>query len=144
MKLKIALTAAVIGLSSQASFAATETSCNPFSASWNCSAVANASSYSMVSKMFSTLSSSATSAAPTKRTSVGSARMGRTLSQMIRSMRAQVVVLDTDGDTDGFSDTPVAVVTPGSDDVSSVPVPAAGFLLLAGLGGLAMMRRKKS
>lgn len=32
----------------------------------------------------------------------------------------------------------------GDEELSAVPVPAAGFLLLAGLGGLVAMRRKQS
>jgi hypothetical protein len=45
-------------------------------------------------------------------------------------------------DTTSFDGFDVNAV--GISDVSPIPLPAAGFLLLAGLGGLAAVRRKKS
>lgn len=71
---------------------------------------------------------------------------GSFMSRVIQINRLRVVGPSVGDD---FDEEPIVIVTTGDDSqpgggVSVVPVPAAGFLLLAGLGGLAMVRRKKS
>lgn len=150
MKLKIAIASAVIALSAQASFAATDTSCNPFERGVDCNgAVAagvsssNGSSFGQFMSNFRARGQAVSfiePAAQSEEQQLG--RMMRTLSEAVRE---QVVVLDDvdlgEGEVIEIAD---EVETDGGEDVSVVPVPAAGFLLLAGLGGLVAMRRKQS
>lgn len=55
------------------------------------------------------------------------------------SVMPPVVVFEPGNGSNGGNG---GVELPGAESVSAVPVPAAGLLLLAGLGGLAMVRRK--
>ena len=148
MNMKIALSAVVIGLSSQASFAATDTSCNPFLAGWGCKgASVSAVSTTPAAKHFASFSNYGLS----KKFSVGINNGVKNgfkkggFSDFLASLKGpkkQSVETD-DNQVAGGSGSGSGSGTGDQGEVSVVPVPASGFLLLAGLGGLALARRRK-
>ena len=146
MNFKVVLVAGVIALSGQSAFAATETSCNPFARGEKCEASTVASSVANSHSAF--FRSLATWRGASERVAATrpSESRGIGFMRLLRGSNIQAVVINEDTDFDDDEDVVVVVEDNGQsgDDISVVPVPAAGFLLLAGLGGLIAVRRKKS
>lgn len=145
MKIKTIVLAGVIGLSAQASHAATDTRCNPFLFG-DCSenGLSVAAAHSMAGQFFAALGEQRSLSASKSEKSVNSRGRGRFMKQFQANrasfLRSGGSVFDRERIELTESDDGGQI----GGDVSVVPVPAAGFLLLAGLGGLAMVRRKKS
>lgn len=144
-KFKAALAIVAIGVSSQASFAATDTSCNPFARGADCNGVASyGSSNGSTFTRYGIVSSRGAYQAPAFAAARGNSEgFGRILRSLPSQARAQAIELGEPTDFDEGEE--VTQVSDETDNgVSVVPVPASAALLLAGLGGLVAMRRKKS
>lgn len=163
MKLKIFIAAAAFALTSQASFAATDTSCNPFAKGENCNGQVSLGSFVDGAslgevRIGKTRGHAVSFGLDAVATEQGLQRLGRMLRLLAKAIEGgnadyspqAVVFVPKAADLfDGDLEFEVADNGEGQgvsvgDDLAVVPVPAAGFLLLAGLGGLVAMRRKKS
>lgn len=141
MKLKIVIATAAIAMSSQA-HAATDTSCNPFSRGASCGSV-SLGAFSSGSS-FGKFMSQHRARGKFSIGSRGSSQAGRLINGLASSTSGAVVIGGEEPDFDQVEEVVLEEVDGGDDDLGVVPVPAAGFLLLSGLGGLMVMRRKKS
>lgn len=147
MNFKVALVAGVIAFSGQTAFAATDTSCNPFVRGESCGGTSNVTSVASVQSAFIRSLRSARSfetlvaAQPAQ-----SQGVGLFLGRLFRDTRTPAIVINDGGDILSVVEEEIVPVDDNGTitDVSAVPVPAAGFLLLAGLGGLVALRRKNS
>lgn len=147
MKLKVALLATVIGLSSQASMAATDTSCNPFARGSDCNGAAAAADkeFGSFGKRAFRSNHFMRDMAPTGRWE--NARRGSEARQLGRLLRrGEGPRFDEEPSFEDSLDEEIVLDEGGAndEDVAVVPIPASGALLLVGLGGIAAMRRKKS
>ena len=142
LKIRTLLAAGAIALSSQASFAATDTSCNPFARGSNCDGAIS------VGKSIGQYSFGKRASASRAYRSEGFQTRGRgqrgdaRLDSLLGSLATLFNAFESD-DAPSF-DEPEVILVEETDDVSAVPIPASGALLLIGLGGLVAMRRKKS
>lgn len=161
MKLRTLLAASAIALSSQASFAATDTSCNPFARGSSCNGAISAGKsigqYSFGKRASLSRPHKSKGFRLKDRGARGEERYNGTLNSLAALFAAlgldkeiNLAALDLEEETN-FDGPEVIVVSetddtavPETDAVAAVPVPASAALLLAGLGGLVAMRRKKS
>ena len=159
VKVKAALTAVVFGLSAHASNAATVSDCNPFAAGQSCySDNFEAAGFGFGSSAKSALDKfrerSNRGFSQIAQRSERVSERSNAFAAISRAALPVVVAAQAGQDTNpvSFADNgDQTVLTEASNEgngtesaVSVVPVPAAGALLLVGLGGLVALRRKKS